>query len=137
MICIVYGGSYLFEIINEIRFYWSFFRCESCEFSLVELWVVVIIVYTPTMIYLLLRKNIIGWGLLLASIIFGLISYLSYLFTRTGIVEQIPKVMFNVSFRAAILFFVLKKEVKQYFMKRAKENFDTFLEDPSSERIAE
>ena len=97
----------------------------------------VIMVYTPTMIYLLLRKNIIGWGLLLASIVFGLISYLSYLFTRTGIVEQIPKLMFNVSFRAAILFFLLKKEVKEYFIRRAKENFDTFLEEPSSERITE
>jgi hypothetical protein len=137
IICIVYGGFYLFEMINELKFYLSFFRCESCNFSLMELWVVVIIVYTPTMIYLLLRKNIIGWGLLLASIIFGLISYLSYLFTRTGIVEQIPKILFNVSFRAAILFFLLKKEVKDYFIKRSKENFDTFLEEPSTERVSE
>ncbi len=137
IICIVYGGFYLFEVINDVAFYLSFFRCESCEFSFMELWVVMIIVYTPTMIYLLLRKSIIGWGLLLASIIYGLISYLSYLFMRTGIVEQIPKILFNVSFRAAILFFLLKKEVKDYFIKHPKENFDTFLEEPSTERVSE
>ena len=32
---------------------------------------------------------------------------------------------------------LLKKEVKDYFIKHPKENFDTFLEEPSTERVSE
>jgi hypothetical protein len=137
MICILYGGFYLFEVIADVGYFLSFVRCDSCEFSTMELWVLLITVYTPAMIFLLLRKNIFGWGLLLTSIIFGLISYVSYLFTRTGIIDEIPKMLFHTSFRAAILFFLLKKEVRDYFFKRPKENLENFLEESSTERIPE